>query len=550
MTDHAIGWLQTQQSLTPDKPFFVYYAAPGTHAPVQVPAAWRDKYKGQFDQGWDRAREQTLARQKELGIVPPDTELAAKPGDVMPDWDDLSPDEKKVCARHQELMAAFAEVTDHEIGRVVQAIDDLGALDNTLIIYITGDNGATENGGPLGWYNTFASYNQVPETLDDQLEHLEDFGAPESVLTPPLGWTVADNTPFAYGRLRAVQRRVRRHHQRCRAQLAQDDQGSRGDPRPVSPRHRHRSHCAGRGRAATPRGGLRRRTATHRRGRHELLLTDAQATSPHTVQYFEFAGNRGIYKDGWYASTLHKVPWEPGPRNSYDDDDWELFHTTEDFSCAKNLAAEHPAKLKELQDTFLAEAIKHHVLPLDDRFNERMISAIAGRPDLMEGRTTLTVYPGMVGMKENAFIDVKNRSSSITAELQIPPGGASGVVLSQGGMHAGWSLYLTDSVPKFAYNFLGHVTTIAADQPLSPGPVTLTYEFAYDGGTPGSGGTATLSADQTPLATGRIERTIPFVFGVETADVGTDLYSPVTPDYPQGDNTFTGTINKIRIDLK
>jgi hypothetical protein len=190
------------------------------------------------------------------------------------------------------------------------------------------------------------------------------------------------------------------------------------------------------------------------------------------------------------------------------------------------------------------------VLPLDDRFNERMISAIAGRPDLMEGRTTLTVYPGMVGMKENAFIDVKNRSSSITAELQIPPSGASGVVLSQGGMHAGWSLYLTDSVPKFAYNFLGHVTTIAADQPLPPGPVTLTYEFTYDAGTPGSGGTATLSADQTSLATGRIERTIPFVFGVETADVGTDLYSPVTPDYTQGDNTFTGTINKIRIDLK
>ena len=198
----------------------------------------------------------------------------------------------------------------------------------------------------------------------------------------------------------------------------------------------------------------------------------------------------------------------------------------------------------------MAEALKYNVLPLDDRFHERMNSTIAGRPDVMAGRTSLTLYPGMVGMKENAFIDVKNRSSSITADIDVPPSGASGVILAQGGAHAGWSLYVKDGRPKFAYNFVGTVTTIAADEPLPAGPMTLTYDFAYDGGKPGSGGTGTLSVNGSQVATGRIERTIPFIFGTETADVGMDLYTPVTPDYAKADNSFTGTINQVRIELK
>ena len=236
----------------------------------------------------------------------------------------------------------------------------------------------------------------------------------------------------------------------------------------------------------------------------------------------------------------------PGSRNlaaAYEDDKWQLFNTAEDFACVHDLAAAEPAKLKEMQDAFMAEAVKYNVLPLDDRFHERLNATIAGRPDVMAGRTSLTLYPGMVGMKENAFIDVKNRSSSITADLDIPAGGASGVILAQGGAHAGWSLYVKDGLPKFAYNFLGAVTTIAADEPLPAGPVTLTYDFAYDGGKPGSGGTGTLSVNGSQVATGRIERTIPFIFGTETADVGMDLYTPVTPDYAKADNAFTGTIN-------
>jgi arylsulfatase A-like enzyme len=545
IADKAISWIKTQKSLTPDKPFFVYYAAQGTHDPVQLPAQWRDKYNGKFDQGWDAYRDEILTRQKELGIVPPNTRLTPKP-DTVPDWDTLSPDEKKVCIRHQELFAAFAELTDYEIGRVVQAIDDMGAIDDTVIIYITGDNGATPNGGPLGTFNTLRSFNQVPETLADQLDHFEEMGGPHSAMTPPLGWAIAENTPFAYSQFHTpyggtTNGTVIRWPKAITAKGEIRDQFHHlidiaptvlelaGLPQPVFVDGIKQKPLEGVSMAYT--------------------FTDAEAPSTHTVQYFEFAGNRGIYKGGWYAAALHKFSWEPTPRSSYEDDQWQLFNTEEDFACVHDLATTEPAKLKELQDTFMEEALKYNVLPLDDRFHERMNSTIAGRPDVMAGRTALTLYPGMVGMKENAFIDVKNRSSTITADLDIPADAVSGVILAQGGAHAGWSLYVKDGQPKFAYNFVGAVTTIAADQPLPAGPVTLTYDFAYDGGTPGSGGTGTLSVNGTQVGTGRIERTIPFIFGTETADVGMDLYTPVTPGYGNTDNTFTGTIHQVRIEV-
>jgi arylsulfatase len=283
-----------------------------------------------------------------------------------------------------------------------------------------------------------------------------------------------------------------------------------------------------------------------------MLPTFASATvqSAHTVQYYEYAGNRGIYKDGWYAATLHKIAWEAAPRTSYDKDQWQLFNTAEDFSCAVDLSAKHPEKLKELQAAFLAEAIKYNVLPLDDRTFERFNAGLAGRPDFMGARTSLTLYPGMVGMKENAFIDVKNRSSTITAELEIPPGSVSGVILAQGGAHSGWSLYVKDGKPMFAYNFLGSVATIAANEQLPAGPVTLAYDFAYDGGKPGAGGTGTLLINGKKVGSGKLERTIPFIYGTETADVGTDLYTAVTTDYAKDDNTFTGTIKKVTVAVK
>jgi arylsulfatase A-like enzyme len=547
LADNAVSWVRAQKSLTPDKPFFIYYAAPGCHAPSQVPPEWRDKYKGQFDMGWDKYRGQILARQKQLGIVPPDTRLTPKLKE-MPDWDTLSADEKKVFTRHQEIFAAYAEITDLELGRVVSAIEDMGALDNTLIIYITGDNGSSANGGVTGRFNSLASYNQLPESLEDQVEHLDDFGGPHSDMTPPLGWAVADNTPFAYAQGNTS------YGGTTNGAVIHWPNGVKAKGE-VRPQFHHLIDVAPTVLEAVGLPEPKVVNGTQQKPMEGVSMVyafdDPTAKPRHTVQYAEFQGNRGIYKDGWYATALHKVAWEPQARSPIDQDLWELFNTAEDFSCANDLAAKHPEKLNEMQAAFLTEAVKYNVLPLDDRVYERFNPAVAGRPDLLSGRTSLTVYDGMIGIKENAFINTKNRSYTITADLEIPESSAaSGVIVAQGSGHAGWSLYVKDGSPKFAYNFLGAVTTIASDEPLPAGPATLIYEFGWDGGKPGAGGTGTLLVNGTKVATGRIERTMPFLFGVETADVGRELYTPVTTEYTVGESEFTGKIRKVTIDLK
>ena len=548
LADHAIAWIRAQKTMTPDKPFFIYYSSPGTHAPSQVPTEWRDKYKGKFDEGWNKYREEILAQQKALGIVPPNTQLTPKPPqEEMPDWDKLSDKERKVFTRQQEIFAAFAEISDHEIGRVVQAIEDMGVMDNTLIIYITGDNGSSGNGGRNGRFNSVTAYNGLPESIDDQFAHLAEFGGPHSDMTPPLGWAIADNTPFAYCQFSTA------YGGTTNGVVIHWPKGIKAKGE-IRPQYHHLIDIAPTVLkvAGLPQPKIVDGTPQSPMEGVSMVYSfdDAQTKSPHTVQYAEFQGNRGIYKDGWYATSLHKVAWEPKPRSPLDQDKWELFNTTEDFSCAIDLSAKYPDKLKEMQQTFLTEAVKYNVLPLDDRVYERFNPAVAGRPDLMGGRTSLTVYEGMVGMKENAFINTKNRSYSITADVIVPPSGVTGVLLAQGGIHAGWSFYVKDGRPKFAYNYLGNVTTIASKERLPVGAVTTGYDFAYDGGKPGAGGTGTISINGKKVATGRIEHTIPFIFSAETADVGMDLYTPVTSDYKKGDNKFTGKINKVTTDLK
>jgi arylsulfatase len=548
LADHAISWIRAEKSLTPDKPFFVYYSSPGTHAPSQVPKEWRDKYKGKFDMGWDKYREEILARQKTLGIVPPNTQLAPKPTEKeMPDWDKLSADEKKVFTRQQEIFAAYAEISDHEVGRVIQAIEDMGAIDNTIIIYVTGDNGSSANGGPLGRFNTYYSYNQLPETIADQLKHFDEFGGPNSAMTPPIGWAIADNAPFAYAQGNTSYGGTTNGVVIYWPKMIK----AKGE---VRPQYHHLIDIAP---TVLEAAGLPQPKVVNSTPQKPMegvsmaySFSDGQAKSPHTVQYAEFMGNRGIYKDGWYATALHKVAWEAQPRSSFDQDKWELFNTAEDFSCAIDLSAKNPDKLKEMQTAFLTEAVKYNVLPLDDRVYERFNPAVAGRPDLMGGRRSLTVYQGMTGMKENAFINTKNSSYSITADVEAPPSVASGVILAQGGTHAGWSFYVKDRKPKFAYNYLGNVTTITSAERLPAGRVTVSYDFLYDGGKPGAGGIGTILINGKKVSSGRIERTIPFLFGVETADVGMDLYTPVTSDYPKSNNKFTGKIDKVTIDLK
>jgi arylsulfatase len=281
-------------------------------------------------------------------------------------------------------------------------------------------------------------------------------------------------------------------------------------------------------------------------------FNDAQAQDRHRTQYFEIGGNRAIYHDGWLAGTVHRAPWEPQPRAALEQDTWELYDTRTDFSLAHDLASQHPQKLKEMQALFLQEAVKYSVLPIDDRSIERFNPAIAGRPDLMGGRTALTVYEGMTGMMENAFINVKNRSHTITAEVEIPAGGANGVVLAQAGRFAGWSLYFTDGKPAYVHNWIGREHyTVAAAEPVAPGKATIRLDFAYDGGGLGKGGTVTLSVNGHKVAAGRITHTVPLVFsGDEGADVGVDEGTPVTDAYKEGDNRFTGTIHRVTVEVK
>jgi arylsulfatase len=547
MTNQAIAWMGYQKSLTPDKPFFIYFAPGATHAPHHVPKEWIAKYKGKFDPGWDALREETLARQIKLGVVPADTKLAPKP-EAIKDWATLSPDEKKLFARQMEVFAGFGEYADTEIGRLIQAIEATGQLDNTLVFYIVGDNGASAEGGMIGLYNEATYFNGVHETVQDILKHYDELGGPTTYPHYAAGWAVAGDTPFTWTK-----------------QIASSYGGTRNGmavhwPKGITAKGEVRSQwhhvidivptmleAAGlpepksvNGTPQTPIEGV------------SLAYTfaDSKAPSRHTTQYFEIFGNRAIYNEGWLAGTVHRAAWEFQVRRPLADDVWELYDTRSDFSLANDLAARNPEKLKELQDLFLKEAVKYSVLPLDDRTLERLNAATAGRPDLMAGRTSLTVYQGMVGMSENAFINAKNRSHTITAEVDVRTN-ANGVILAQAGRFGGWSLYLKDGKPTYTYNWLSlQRYTVAAKQALPAGKATIRFEFAYDGGGVGKGGMATLLVNGKNVATGRIERTQCCIFSAdEGADVGADDGTPVTEAY-NVPFKFTGKIGKVTIELK
>jgi arylsulfatase A-like enzyme len=547
MTNQAISWVRYQQALTPDKPFFVYYAPGATHAPHHVPKAWADKYKGKFDQGWDKLREETLKHQIELGVVPAGTKLAGKP-EAIKEWDKLSPDEKKLFTRQVEVFAGFAEHTDNEIGRLVKAIEDAGELDNTLFIYIAGDNGASAEGGMNGMFNEMTYFNGIQETVEDQVKHLEQWGGPETYPHMAAGWAVAFDSPFMWTK-----------------QVASNFGGTRNGmvvhwPKGIKAKNEIRSqfhHVIDivptvleaahlpepkmvNGVKQTPVEGV------------SLAYTfdDAKAKDRHHTQYFEIFGNRAIYHDGWLAGTLHRAPWEYQNRRPLTEDLWELYDVRKDFSLSNDLVKANPKKLAEMQKLFMTEAAKYNVLPIDDRLLERITASEVGRPDLMGGRTSLTLGEGMMGMTENVFIDVKNHSKTITAELEIPEAGANGVILAQGGRFGGWSLYLKDGKPAYTYNFLGlNHYTVAASESLPKGKATLVFDFAYDGGGLGKGGTGTLSVNGRKVAEGRIDRTQPRIFSAdETADVGVDDATPVVADIGEGSQTrFTGKIEKVTI---
>ena len=549
MTDHAINWVSAQQALTPDKPFYMYFATGATHAPHHAPKEWIEKYKGQFSGGWDKLREETFARQKQMGIIPPDTRLTPRPKEI-PAWADMNAEQKRLFERQMETFAGFAEHTDHEVGRLVAQLEAIGELDNTLFFYIVGDNGASAEGGPEGTYNEMMALNGIVGKADQMLDHIDEWGGPNTFPHFAIGWAWASNTPFQWTKQVAshfggtrngmVMRwpngfkskgeiRSQFHHVIDVAPTALE---AAGIPQPKTVN----------GVAQRPMDGV------------SMLYSadDAKVAERRKTQYFEMFGNRGIYHEGWVACTRHSIPWLMVPLPPLEDDVWELYNVDKDFSEAETLAAKEPAKLKELQTIFQQEAVRNHVLPIDDRRSERFNPAIAGRPDLLGGRKTLTVYPGMTGMLENAFINVKGVHHTVTAEVELKDASTDGVILAQAGYFGGWVLYMKDGKPHHEYNYFAlERTNVAGDSALAPGKHTIGYEFIPDTATPGTGGKSILSIDGKKVAEGTIPKTQPYAFSAdEGADVGLDGETNVSPDYKQGDNAFTGRIVKVTVEQK
>lgn len=549
MTNQAINWVKAQQSMTPDKPFFVYYATGAVHAPHHVPKEWADKYKGQFDKGWDQVRNETVERQKKLGVIPANTRLGKRPKDIKA-WDSLPAEHRRLFARQAEVFAGFLEQTDHEIGRFKKALEEIGALENTLFIYIAGDNGTSAEGGFVGMYNEMTYFNGVTEKVEDLIPLIDKWGGPQTFPHMAAGWAVAFDAPFTWTK-----------------QVASDFGGTRNGmvihwPKGIDQKGGLRSQFSHvidiaptiLEAAGLPQPKIVNGTPQRPIEGTSLLYTfnDATAAERHTTQYFEMFGNRAIYRDGWFARIIHRAPWQTDKLPPLASGVWELYDVRNDFSLTRDLAAERPEKLKEMQALFMIEAQKYHVLPLDDRTIERTNSAIAGRPDLMGNRTSLTLYEGMQGMLENTFMNIKNRSSKITAELDIPVGGANGAILSQGGRFGGWSLFMKDGKPAYTYNFLGLSRyTVTAPQALPAGRATVVLDFAYEGGGRGKGGKATLYVNGKPVADGRVERTQPNMFSAdETADVGIDNQTPVAEGIGIGAETrFTGKIDKVTLEV-
>jgi len=548
MTNQAIAWARFQKSMTPEKPFFMYFAPGATHAPHHVPVEFADRYKGKFDAGWDQLREETFARQLKLGVIPAGTKLTKRPAEI-PAWDSLSEDEKRLFRRQMEVYAGFAEHTDLEVGRLVQSIEAMGQLDNTLFIYVVGDNGASAEGGPAGSYNEMLALNGIVSDVASQLPHLAEWGGPKTFPHFAVGWAHATNTPFQWTK-----------------QVASHFGGTRNGmvmqwPKGISAKGELRSqfhHVIDIAPTVLEAASIPQPKTVNGIPQRPMdgvsmlyAAADAKAPGRRPTQYFEMFGNRAIYHEGWTAVTRHSIPWLNVPLPKVADDKWELYNIDEDFSQANDLAAGNPAKLKELQDIFEKEAIKNHVYPIDDRRVERFDASLAGRPDLMGPRTSLTLYEGMRGIMENAFINVKGRSYTVTAEIEVPATGANGVIIAQAGRFGGWSLYMKGGRAHYVYNFGGlERYTASSKAVLAPGKHTIRYEFDYDGGAPGSGGKGRLLVDGQLAGEVRVVHTMPFAFsGDEGVDVGEDDETPVTEEYAEGNNRFTGRILKVTVEM-
>jgi arylsulfatase len=549
MTDRAIAWIRSQRSLTPDRPFFVYFAPGATHAPHHVPPGWAERYRGEFDHGWDALREDTLARQKELGVVPADAELAPRHEEI-PAWDDMPEELKPVLARQMEIYAGFLEHTDHHVGRLVDALEDLAVLEDTLVYYIIGDNGASAEGTVNGSFNENIIFNgaYALETPEFMAARIDDFGTPEAYNHYAVGWAHAMDTPYQWTK------QVASHWGGTRnGTIVHWPNGFRARGEVRSQFH----HVIDIAPTVLEAAGLPEPRVVNGIEQKPIegvsmayAFDEPGAPDQRETQYFEMFCNRGIYHRGWTAVTRHSTPWIVEELPPFADDVWELYDTTTDWSQTRDLAPEMPDKLAELQKLWLEEARRHNVLPLDDRRIERFNADLAGRPQLVRGSSQL-LFGGMGRLTEGSVINIKNKSHAVTAEVEAPDGGAAGVIVAQGGAFGGWALYVSDGRVTYCHNFLGlQRFKVVGERGVPAGTHQVRMELDYAGGGLGKGGTVRLYVDGDEVGQGEIAATVPLIFsGDETTDLGCDNASPVSDDYSGEESVFNGTVSWVQIDV-
>jgi arylsulfatase len=549
MTDHAIDWIRQQKALMADKPFFVYFAPGATHAPHHVPTEWADRYKGKFDHGWDKVREETFDRQKKLGVIPEDAELTERPAEI-PSWDETPDEMKPIFARQMEVYAGFLEHTDHHIARLIDALSELEILDDTLIYLIVGDNGASAEGTPNGCFNEMVVLNGAAglETVDFMTARIDDFGTPKAYNHFAVGWAHAMDTPYQWTK-----------------QVASHWGGTRNGtivhwPNGIKAKGEVRSqfsHIIDVAATVLDVAGLPEPTFVH--GVQQMPLhgvsmapsfDNAAEPERRETQYFEMFCNRGIYHKGWTAVTRHSVPWVMSAELAkFGDDVWELYGP-DDWTQSHDLSKEQPEKLQELQMLFLIEAAKYNVLPLDDRRAERFNADLAGRPQLIRGNRQI-LFGGMGRLSESSTVNTKNKSFALTAQIDVAEGGAKGVIIAQGGAFGGMSLYAKDGKPAFCYNLFGlQRFKVYGEGAIPVGEHQVRVEFDYDGGGLGKGGNVSLYLDGEKVGEGRVDATVPMLFSAdETSDLGSDSGTPVTDDLATDELEFTGRVQWVEIDL-
>lgn len=550
LADKAIEWLQLQRTLSPEKPFFMYFPMGATHAPLHVAAPWRERYRGHFKAGWDELRRTTLARQKALDVVPPDAELSPWP-DGVPHWDDLGDDARVVAQAFMETYAAVAEHADVQVGRLIDALVDLEVFSDTLIFYILGDNGASGEGGINGTLNVDRTYSGLLDSVNYLQDHLDEIGGPKSYPLQPVGWSIAMATPYQWTK------QVASHFGGTRdGMIVHWPQGIK-----ATNAIRHQWHhvidilptvldVAG-----IPAPKEYEGIAQQAIDGISLAYTfdDPDTPSRRTTQYFEQLGNRAIYHNGWIASVKHRTPWEMGDVElpDFETEPWQLYDLESDWSQAIDVATSHSEELERLKYLFVVEAARNNVFPLDDRSGERMNADLAPRPDLPGDRKEMVFGPSARRIYEDAAINVKNRSHRVVARVDLPSGTGNGVIVAQGGRFGGWALHLIDGVPTYTYNYFGlDLTEILGSEPLMPGQHEIEMRFEYDGGGLGKGGAVGLSVASTSIGSGRIPRTVPYLFSShETLDVGVDLGTPVSWRYDNRPSQFDASVLDVRISV-